>query len=309
MMRYNRSRRFDASSAPFPLTEGGWAEVRRCSVPYVQAGDVRLHYVEHGSGPEPLVFIHGYTSSTNNWIETLPRLPDRYRAYAFDLRGAGESDGPASGYGPAIYAEDIHLATKALGLDTFTCIGHSMGGLTGMQFAVSHPERLRKLVLVAPAPSGGLASDPELRVQMKAMRGDRDAMRAFWENGVTVRPLGEDFLRMAVDDDLKWPEAAWEEAWQAMVNIRLSEAITRIETPTLMVAGDRDFLRTFNLEDAARIPNCALQVFYRAGHLVPFDVPDAFVALLDDFIQHGVAPASQLLTDPAAALDALSART
>ncbi|MGI8552251.1 MAG: alpha/beta fold hydrolase [Dehalococcoidia bacterium] len=108
-------------------------------MPYVQAGEVRLHYIEYGSGPEPLVFIHGFTSSTNAWSETLPQLPERYHAYALDLRGAGESDKPEGGYGPQIYAEEIHLAKRALGLDTFTYIGHSMGGVTGMAFACAIP--------------------------------------------------------------------------------------------------------------------------------------------------------------------------
>jgi pimeloyl-ACP methyl ester carboxylesterase len=180
-----------------------------------------------------------------------------------------------------------------------------MGGVTGMQFAVSHPERLRKLVLVAPAPSGGLSSDPELRQQMKAMRGNRDAMRQFWQV-MMVRPengvYSDALIDLAIDDDLKWSETAYDGAWQAMAELRLAEAITHLQVPTLMVVGDRDFLREANLEDAARIPDCALQVFYRAGHLIPFDVPDAFVTLLDDFLQHGAAPASTLLTNTGEAL-------
>ncbi len=91
-------------------------------MPFVQAGDIRLHYVERGSGPEPVVFIHGYTGSSRNWQEALERLPERFHAYALDLRGAGESDKPASGYSPRIYADDINLATKALGLNTFTLV-------------------------------------------------------------------------------------------------------------------------------------------------------------------------------------------
>jgi pimeloyl-ACP methyl ester carboxylesterase len=184
-------------------------------MPFVQAGDVRLHYVEHGSGPEPLVFIHGYIESVYAWSETLPRLPERYHAFAFDLRGVGLSDKPASDYGPDVYARDLHLAT---------------------------------------------------------------------------RPLGDEYIDQHIDEDLSWCDAAYEEAWQAMADARLAETITRIRTPTLMVVGERDDLRDANLEDARRIPDCALHLFYRVGHMIQFDVPDAFVALLDDFVQHGAAP-------------------
>lgn len=260
-------------------------------MPYVQAGEVRLHYVEHGSGPEPLVFIHGFTSSTNAWSETLPRLPQRYHAYALDLRGAGESDKPESGYGLQIYADEIHLATLALGLDTFTYIGHSMGGVTGMAFALRHPERLRKLMLVAPAPSGGITIDPTIAAQVRSMRTNREVRRG-WAKALMVRPLRDELIELGIDEDLKWSEAAYDEAGRAMAELRISQELAEIKTPTLIVAGDRDFLRAANLEDAQRIPNCALHVFYRVGHNIPFDVPEEFVALLDDFIQHGTAPPS-----------------
>lgn len=275
-------------------------------MPFIQAGDVRLHYVEHGSGPEPLVFIHGYTSSVNNWKETLPRLPARYRAIAFDLRGAGDSDKPASNYGPRVYAEDIHRATTELGLDTFTLIGHSMGGVTGMQLAVSYPERLRKLVLVAPAPSNGITADPAMRAQIKAIRHNRELRRQM-SRALMVRPLSDELIDLAIEDDLRWPEAAYDEAWQAMAEIRLAGDLTRLQVPTLMVVGDRDMLRAANLEDAARIPDCALHVFYRVGHLIPFDVPDDFAALIDDFVQHGTAPVVSW-EQRRKALDALAAR-
>jgi pimeloyl-ACP methyl ester carboxylesterase len=257
-------------------------------MPFVKAGDVRLHYVEHGSGPEPLVFVHGYTSSRRVWEHILPRLPGQYRAFAFDLRGAGESDKPEGGYGPPIFAEDIHLATLALGLDSFTYIGHSMGGVTGMQLAVSHPQRLRRLVLVAPAPSGGVTTDPADHTLMKAIRGNRE-LRRRTIRALAVRPTADSEIERRIEDNLRWPEAAYDEAWEAMRHIRISGEVARIETPTLMVVGDRDTLRAANLEDAQRIPNCALQVFYRVGHEIPHDVPDELVAVLDDFIQNGAA--------------------
>lgn len=257
-------------------------------MPFVQAGDVKLHYVERGSGPEPLVFIHGYTSSLRAWNPILPRLSSRYRAFAFDLRGAGDSDKLPNGYGPRAYAEDIDIATRALGLDTFTIIGHSMGGVTAMQFAVLFPERLRRMVLVAPAPSGGIVVDPAIRAQMKAIHHNVELRRKMMGT-LVVRPTSAAEIDRRIEDSLRWSDVALDEAWQAMADLRLSEDIARLQTPTLMVAGDRDTLRAANLEDAQRIPNCALHVFYRVGHEIVHDVPDEFVALLDDFVTYGPA--------------------
>ncbi len=126
-------------------------------MPRVKANDTELYYQEAGTGREPMVLVHGWVSSSRIWVETIPRLPlKRYHVYAFDLRGAGQSERPASGYSPEQYADDIAAAMTAVGVETFHYVGHSMGGLTGMQFALRRPRRLRKLVLVAPAASGGL---------------------------------------------------------------------------------------------------------------------------------------------------------
>jgi pimeloyl-ACP methyl ester carboxylesterase len=258
-------------------------------MPFVQAGPVRLHYVEHGSGDEPIVFIHGYTGSLRDWEETLARLPAGSRAFAFDLRGAGESDRPGHGYTIPQYAEDIDLATRQLGLDTFTLVGHSMGGGTAMQFAVTRPERLRRLVLVAPISSNGTRPvAPEIRARMKAARRDKELARRM-ARAFMVRPRTDEQIERGIESNLKWEDDAYDEAAESMLALRLGDQVAALTVPTLIVAGDRDVLRAANLEDAQRIPNCALHVFYRVGHMIQQDVADEFVAVLTDFIEHGVA--------------------
>jgi non-heme chloroperoxidase len=275
-------------------------------MPFVQVGDVRLHYVEQGRGDEPLVFVHGYTSSHHDWDETLPRLPDQYRAFAFDLRGAGDSDHPGRGYTVSQYAEDIHLATRALGISTFAFIGHSMGGAIGMQFAITHPRRLRALILVASVPADGYPQvDVDTRARMKAVRRNAELFKQMTRTFL-VRPLPDAVLDQWHRDNLTWQDDAYDQAWDSLVSLALGDLIAAIQAPTLMVVGDRDYLRADNLRDAARIPNCALHVFYRVGHNIMFDVPDAFVALIDDFLRHGVAP-PVTITQRAKALEEMTA--
>jgi pimeloyl-ACP methyl ester carboxylesterase len=269
-----------AVASSFP--KGGW------TVPRVRAGDVELNYVEHGAGDEPLVFIHGYTGSLRDWEETLARLPAGLKGYAFDLRGAGDSDRPGSGYTIPQFAADIDAATRALGLNTFTLIGHSMGGGTAMQFAVTYPQRLRKLVLVAPVSSNGVQPmDPEFRNRMKAMRHNKELARQM-AKAFMVRPRTDEQIERGIESNLKWQDDAYDGAYESMVSLRLGDRIATLDVPTLMVVGDRDFLRAVNLEDAQRIPNCALQVFYRVGHMIQQDVADEFVSVLTDFVENGV---------------------
>jgi non-heme chloroperoxidase len=259
-------------------------------MPRVKTNDTELYYQEVGTGPEPLVLVHGWVSSHRFWVETMPRLPpERYHMYAFDLRGAGQSDRPVSGYSPEQYADDIGAAMTALGAETFHLVGHSMGGLIGMQFALRHPRRLRKLALIAPAPSGGLPT-PELLLPFMAACRDAARYRTVARLMTSERPIPEHLLETIVEDATTCSEGHVEESWRTMRDTNISDRLQEISAPTLMVAGDRDLLRPFNLEDAARIPNCALQVFYRNGHLIPYSTPDAFANLLDEFLENGTAP-------------------
>jgi pimeloyl-ACP methyl ester carboxylesterase len=68
----------------------------------------------------------------------------------------------------------------------------------------------------------------------------------------------------------------------------ISAQLGEISTPVLVIAGDRDFLLQSNLKDAAKIPRCALHVFYRAGHMMPWEVPAELAALITDFAENGV---------------------
>jgi pimeloyl-ACP methyl ester carboxylesterase len=260
-------------------------------MPRVKANDTELYYEEAGAGGETLVLVHGWISSHRNWMETIPRLPlERYRVLAFDLRGAGRSGRPTSGHRIEQYADDLAAAMTALGVEMFHFTGHSMGGLVGLLLALRHPRRLRKLVLVAPAASGGLPY-PDMLIPVMAARHDAARYRAMVELVTADRPLPQRLLDVIVEDAAGCSEGHAEESWRSMRDLDISDRLGEISAPTLMVVGDRDGLRPFNLDDTKRIPNCALQVFYRAGHWIPWDVPQAFADLLVDFLEWGTAPA------------------
>ena len=125
---------------------------------FVQAGPVKLQYFEHGAGPELLVLVHGYQSSGRIWRLVQEALdPTRFRSLALSNRGAGDSERTAAeaDYTVESFAQDLSAATQTLGLRDFTLVGHSMGGATVTQCALDHPELLKALVLLNPAPLAG----------------------------------------------------------------------------------------------------------------------------------------------------------
>ncbi len=79
-------------------------------MPSVQLKDFKMHYVESGSGAEPLVFVHGFISTHRWWQPALARLPKNfYSCYAVDLRACGESEHIEAGH----YRHDTHRCQDA----------------------------------------------------------------------------------------------------------------------------------------------------------------------------------------------------
>jgi pimeloyl-ACP methyl ester carboxylesterase len=99
----------------------------------------RFHYLSWGTedaGRPAVVLLHGITSSAKSWVRVGPALADRYRVYALDMRGHGDSPKPPAGnYGLRQTADDAAAFIEALELDHPILIGHSWGGATAMMLA------------------------------------------------------------------------------------------------------------------------------------------------------------------------------
>ncbi|MEX1103416.1 MAG: alpha/beta hydrolase, partial [Dehalococcoidia bacterium] len=220
-----------------------------------------------------------------------------YRCIAMDCRGACDSEHTADGYSIAQYAQDALGMADALGLDRFTYIGHSMGGVIGMQLALTAQERLNRLVLVAPAPADGV--NAALAGTMHEIASDRRARGAkdeILEERLLLtareRPI-EDMLA-EVDRNLGVSDGHFSDSWRELVDFRVGDRLGEITVPTLMMAGAADGLLEANLKDFQRLPNATLHVFSRVSHGLPYEIPEEFAAVLLDFLTHGVVTARSL---------------
>lgn len=250
-----------------------------------------LYYEEQGSG-EPLLFHHGYTGSHDEWEGTVERLKDKYRCMVMDCRGAGDSEHTADGYTIKQYAADAVGLIDHLGIDAFTYIGHSMGGITGMQLAMDYPNRLDRLVLVAPAPADGVNAPAVFRDRARKLHMDGAREQMIREAIVmNARDITEERMGRNVDRGLSVSDEHYDRSWEELENFRPGDEISDIHTPTLMVSGAADALLQANLKDYQRLPNATLHVFSRVGHSIARDVPEEFAAVLDDFLTNGVVTA------------------
>ena len=105
-----------------------------------------------------VVGIHGLTANHTCWASMADVLSPDYRLIAYDLRGRGDSDKPDKGYNLAAHGEDLAHLLDHCGLDRAVVMGHSLGAKIALRFAVTHPDRVAKLVLF----DGGIDIRPEV---------------------------------------------------------------------------------------------------------------------------------------------------
>lgn len=251
-------------------------------MPSVHHRGADLWYEDLGSGP-PLIFQHGYLSTGAIWDDVVTPLAEDFRCIRLDARGVGASSRPTGGYGIDETIDDVLAIADHAGIDTFTYVGHSLGGTLGYVGALRAPDRFGRLVLVCPGP----ASPP------RAGRALFAPFRAAWEAGdaaelsrllafpYAVKPRQEvlDARGVAaaavaaghVDDLLASAEP-----------LDIREELPNVSAPVLVVAADRDGPFRASVADFLRLPadSSSLHVFSGIGHVPQQECPDDLVAVL-----------------------------
>jgi pimeloyl-ACP methyl ester carboxylesterase len=116
---------------------------------FVEGGAGQLRVSDGGSGGTPVVFVHGLGADLEVWRAQLDHVRASRRAVAYDQRGHGGSQPARDGvYTIEALAEDLDLVVRALGLERFVLVGHSMAGNVLSAYAERHPGKLAALVYV-----------------------------------------------------------------------------------------------------------------------------------------------------------------
>ena len=252
------------------------------------ATGLQVHYTEQGDpGGEPIVFLPAYADSWFSYSRVLALLPTRYHAFAVDPRGHGDSERPDCCYGVDDFAADTVAFLDAVGLQRATLVGHSGSCFAARWVAVTHPERVARLVLSG-SPAGSL---PErvaawLQATMGALVDPvpADFVREF-QAGAAHVPLPEAFREGLVAESGKLPARVWRDAANGLVAFDDTAELERIAAPTLLVWGDRDGLleRQEQARLAAAIPGARSLVYPETGHSPHWERPERFTADLDAF--------------------------
>jgi lipase len=111
-------------------------------------GEIELAISRSGSGPDPVICLHGITAQHRAFNAAARHLAPSRGLVGVDLRGRGDSDKPESGYGLEAHATDVIRVLDHLGLQNAVLSGHSMGGFVALKTALAFPDRVRALVLL-----------------------------------------------------------------------------------------------------------------------------------------------------------------
>jgi len=114
---------------------------------FAKVNGIRLRYLIGGQG-SPVVLLHGYAETSHMWRPIMPSLAERHTVVVPDLRGAGGSAKPQSGYDKKTMAADIRELTSWLKLDRVRIVGHDIGLMVAYAYAAQFPEAAERVVLM-----------------------------------------------------------------------------------------------------------------------------------------------------------------
>jgi pimeloyl-ACP methyl ester carboxylesterase len=277
----------------------------------VNLAGINVHYTQAGEGPVVLL-VHGLGTSSVTWGHNIePLAAAGYTVLAPDLPGHGDSDKPRSlSYSPETGARLIQDFLDALDVDRVSLVGNSAGGLISGFFALDHPLRVERLVLVA---SGGLGRDVSwaLRILSVPLLGE------LIYQPMLLRMLGVGnrlFYRPPAFPDGFLPESSRSDPESRRVTIkairssitlfgqkkrwRILDRLAGLAAPILTVWGTEDrYIPVSHAHLIGRaLPRSEVRTITECGHWPHMERADEFNALLIRFLEAGLddAPPSSI---------------
>ncbi len=256
----------------------------------VKAGDGHLAVAVVGTGAA-LLLVHGFPLDRTMWRHQWEGI-EGWMCIAPDLRGAGESDVPTSGYSMTRYADDLVAVLDALGTPHTVCCGLSMGGYILFELWRRHPGRVRALILCdtkseADTPEGKRGRDELATMARDAGVGavaERLLPKLVGRTTRAENPALVETIRTMVQ---RSPVAGIVGALQAMRDRPDSTPrLAEVAVPTLVLVGTDDELTPPAVVRpmAERIPGALYAEIPGAGHLAPLERPGPFNSAVAEFL-------------------------
>jgi len=274
----------------------------------VQVGDIDMAYKMFGKG-DPILLISPAQADMNYWEPSLTdTLSANHTVIVFDNRGVGNTSTGIKPFSIQQFANDTAGLLDALKIQKADVLGYSLGSFIAQQLAVTHPDKVNRLMLIATTCGGGESippsPEPQKRVidvmnriandtivtsqEVKALLSDGlgsgwlKLYPDFLEN-ITIPDAKDLFPSITPDNNLRQFKAALD--WEASNWNGVCDELRKISIPTLIITGADDIIPTQNaLIIAGKIPGAWLIQIKDAGHAIPIQYPAEVTEILNTFL-------------------------
>jgi len=273
---------------------GAHAQAPAPELKQVEIFGQKIYYLEAGAASNPaVILLHGLGGDMSNWAMTIPALSGKYHVYVPDQIGFGKSDKPVANYRVAMLVEFLDVFCKKLGVQKATLVGNSLGGWTAAAFAIAHPEKVDKIVLVdaagyTPKRWGGPEMTKEALAALNPSTTE-DFKRLFGLILYNKAMLTDQFVETALTNKLKRGDGYTINSFIESI-LRgedfLDGKTKAIKAPTLAVWGKDDGLTPFGMGKAfvEDIPGAQLMVIDNCGHVPQMEKAAEFNSALLKFL-------------------------
>jgi pimeloyl-ACP methyl ester carboxylesterase len=248
----------------------------------------RLYYETTGSGPH-VVLLHGGNLDSRMWDDQVPFLAKSFTVTRYDIRPYGRSGPAEKGFSSV---DDLAALMDFLGIERASLVGLSLGGRIAIDFALTHPDRLDKLVVMGPGLTGfpfNQKDEAVLAMLAVAKKGDANAAMDLWLKHPMMAPamarpeLATRIRPIAMDNARIWTNLA---VGERVPNPPAIERLGEIRAPTLVIVGARDVPDIQQIVKllAAGIRGARVEVIPDAAHMPNMEDAPRVNRLLGEFL-------------------------
>ena len=273
---------------------------------YLQLKEGEIAYVKEGKGKKILIFVHGLSSNSDAWYRNIEELKKDFTCIAIDLPGYGKSFKNTDEFTATYFAEILKEFTDQLKLKKFTLVGHSMGGQTSIKFASKYPEKLDKLILIAPAgieefsefegSAMNMVMNPKMIIATTDEQIERNYQMNFFKMPKEADQMIQDRKNIKKSSDFEQHAIAIQKSVKGMLDDKVIDDLAKIKTPTLFLFARNDMLipnkylhPLLTIEELSKmaqesIKGSKLVIIDEAGHFLQFEKPGDVNKEIIDFM-------------------------
>jgi len=246
----------------------------------------------------PIVFLHGFTGSANDWLFIFNQLPQNYYPIAIDLIGHGDSDSPEdnSHYTCGAIVYQINSIISQLKIERFVIVGYSMGGRAAISYSVKYPQKIIAAILESTTPGIEDISKKKCRVEHDLLLSDKikkegiDWFIDFWLKLPIFNSLKNKFdIDIIKNEKTKNNVTGLSNSLSGFSTGLMNsywEEIRLLEFPVLLLSGSTDQKFTsINKRMGELFQNAQHKILDGIGHNTHFENPQLFIKFVTEFLK------------------------